>query len=119
VAFGQSLTPRAGGNAGGRDARLPDAAAEHARARFRPRDADALRRVGLSTPTNNQVASYTFAAGAWQLTQSPTVQNLRNLALSLDRTRLVALTDTSILELSPASLVMQATTAPQRQYDGA
>src|SRR6185436_16052449 len=39
--------------------------------------------VGLSTPTSNQLSAYTYANGAWQLTQSPTLANLRNLALSL------------------------------------
>jgi len=66
--------------------------------------------AGLSTPTANQVLSYTFAAGTWQLPQSATVQNLRNLALSLDRTRLLALTDTSVVDLSPTTLIQQATT---------
>jgi len=43
---------------------------------------------------------------------SAAVANLRNLALSLERSRLVTLTDTSIIELSPTSLVVQATTVP-------
>ncbi|HEY1286957.1 MAG TPA: IPT/TIG domain-containing protein [Burkholderiales bacterium] len=69
--------------------------------------------AGFSTPTNNQVVSYTFAAGSWQLTQAPMVSNLRNLALSLDRSRLLAITDTSIIELDPATLIAQpATLAP-------
>ena len=66
--------------------------------------------VGLSTPTSNQLSAYTFANGAWQLTQSPTVANLRNLALSLDGTRLLAITDTTVVDLVPATLVAQATT---------
>src|SRR4030095_15203593 len=68
--------------------------------------------VGLATPTGNLVLSYTFANGAWQLPQSANVANLRNLALSLDRSRLLALTDTSVVELSPATLIVQATTNP-------
>src|SRR5262249_21059930 len=68
--------------------------------------------VGSSSPTNNQVLSYTFAAGAWQLPQSVTVANLRNIALSLNRARLLALTDTSVVELNPATLIVQATTLP-------
>jgi len=68
--------------------------------------------VGFSSPTNNQVLSYTFANGLWQLPQSAAVQNLRNIALSLDRARLLALTDTTIVELSPTSLIAQATTTP-------
>ena len=68
--------------------------------------------VGFSSPTNNQVLSYTFASGLWQLPQSATVANLRNIALSLDRARLLALTDTSVVELSPTSLIVQATTLP-------
>jgi IPT/TIG domain-containing protein len=68
--------------------------------------------VGLATATGNLVLSYTFANGAWQLPQSANVANLRNLALSLDRSRLLALTDTSVVELSPATLIVQATTNP-------
>ena len=64
--------------------------------------------VGLSTPASNQVSTYTFAAGTWQLPQSATVANLRNLALSLDRTRLLAITDTTVVDLNPATLVPQA-----------
>jgi hypothetical protein len=65
---------------------------------------------GSVTPANNQVLRYTFAGGAWQLPpQSATMPNLRNLALSLDGTRLLALTDTAVVELSPASLIAQAT----------
>jgi hypothetical protein len=37
------------------------------------------------------------------------VANLRNLALSLDGTRLLAITDTTVVDLIPASLVAQAT----------
>ena len=36
--------------------------------------------------------------------------NLRNLALSLDGTHLLAITDTSVVELNPATLIAQATT---------
>jgi IPT/TIG domain-containing protein len=68
--------------------------------------------VGFSSSTNNQVLSYTFANGLWQLPQAVTVQNLRNIALSLDRARLLALTDTSIIELNPATLVAQPATLP-------
>ena len=68
--------------------------------------------VGFSSPANNQVLSYTFANGLWQLPQSVAVANLRNIALSLDRARLLALTDTTIVELSPTSLIAQATTTP-------
>src|SRR6185295_17945982 len=39
-----------------------------------------------------------------------TVANLRNLALSLDGTRLLAITDTTVVDLVPATLVAQATT---------
>src|SRR4051812_3618642 len=66
--------------------------------------------AGFSNATSNQVLGYTFAAGAWQLPQSATVQNLRNLALSLDRTHLLAITDTSVVDLVPASLIAQTTT---------
>ena len=112
VAFGQSLTLVPAGTLAAATLAYPTPPQNMRGLAFDPVTQTLFVGVGLSTPTNNQVASYTFAAGAWQLTQSPTVQNLRNLALSLDRSRLVALTDTSILELSPASLVMQATTAP-------
>jgi len=66
--------------------------------------------VGISPATSNQLSAYTFASGGWQLTQSPTVANLRNLALSLDGTRLLAITDTTVVDLIPTSLVAQATT---------
>src|SRR6185369_8628610 len=112
VAFGQSLTLVPAGTLAAATLAYPTPPQNMRGLAFDPVTQTLFVGVGLSTPTNNQGASYTFAAGAWQLTQSPTVQNLRNLALSLDRSRLVALTDTSILELSPASLVMQATTAP-------
>jgi hypothetical protein len=72
--------------------------------------------VGLSGPTSNQVLAYTFASGAWQLPIPATVANLRNLALSLDRTRLLALTDTTVVDLDPATLVAQAATP--RTVDG-
>src|SRR3954471_9343873 len=64
--------------------------------------------AGFSTPTNNQVLTYTFAAGLWQLPQSATVANLRNLTLSLDRNHFLAITDTSVIDLTPATLLQQA-----------
>ena len=64
--------------------------------------------IGLASPTSNQVLAYTFASGAWQLPIPATVANLRNLALSLDRTRLPALTDTTVVDLNPATLAQQA-----------
>src|SRR4030095_14307732 len=66
--------------------------------------------TGVSTPATNQVLAYTFASAAWQLPRSATVQNLRNLALSLDRARLLALTDTTVVDLVPATFFVQATT---------
>jgi hypothetical protein len=67
--------------------------------------------AGRATPTDNQVLRYTFAGGAWTLPAvSATVPNLRNLVLSLDGTRLLALTDTTVVDLIPASLLAQATT---------
>jgi hypothetical protein len=67
---------------------------------------------GSVTPTNNQVLRFAFVAGAWQgspLQPSATVPNLRNLTLSLDGTRLLALTDTTVTELDPATLATLAT----------
>jgi hypothetical protein len=69
--------------------------------------------VGSSsvTPANNQVLRYAFTGGAWTLTpQSATVPNLRNLALSLDGARLLAITDQAVVELNPTTLASQATT---------
>jgi hypothetical protein len=66
--------------------------------------------AGFSGPGSNQVLSYTFAAGLWQLPQSATVANVRNLTRSLDRARLLALTDTAVVELNPATLIAQTTT---------
>jgi hypothetical protein len=67
--------------------------------------------IGLVSEGSNQVLRYTFAVGAWGIPpQSATVPNLRNLALSLDRTRLLALTDTAVADLIPVSLLKQATT---------
>src|SRR3954468_5721512 len=73
--------------------------------------------AGFSSATSNQVLGYTFAAGAWQLPQSATVQNLRNLALSVDRAHLLAITDTSAVDLSPATLVQQVTPPTSRTTD--
>jgi len=64
--------------------------------------------IGLTSPTSNQVLAYTFASGAWQLPIPARVANLRNLALSLDRTRLPVLTDTTVVDLNPATLAQQA-----------
>jgi hypothetical protein len=66
--------------------------------------------AGVSTPTNNQVLRYTFAGGAWQLLLQAAVQNLRNIALSLDGTRLLALTDTTVVDLNPATFIGPVTT---------
>ena len=67
--------------------------------------------AGFATPTTNQVVAFTFASGAWQTLPPPaTLQNLRNLTLSLDRTRLLALTDTTVVDLVPTTFFVQATT---------
>jgi hypothetical protein len=113
VAFGQSLTLVPAGTLAAATLAYPTPPQNMRGLAFDPVTQTLFVGAGLPTPTNNQVASYTFTAGGgWQLTQSPTVQNLRNLALSLDRARLITLTDTSIIELSPTSLVAQATTLP-------
>src|SRR5262245_22460754 len=112
VAFGQALTLVPAGTLAAATLAYPTPPQNMRGLAFDPVTQTLFVGAGFSTPTNNQVASYTFAAGAWQLTQSPTVQNLRNLTLSLDRARLLTLTDTSIIELSPASLIVLATTVP-------
>jgi hypothetical protein len=67
--------------------------------------------AGFSNEANNQVVRFTFSGGAWSLPgQSAVVPNLRNLALSLDGTRLLAITDTALAELDPASLLAAVTT---------
>ncbi|HEY7241768.1 MAG TPA: IPT/TIG domain-containing protein [Burkholderiales bacterium] len=65
--------------------------------------------AGFSTATSNQVLAYTFANGAWQLPVASTVANLRNFALTLDRAGLLSLTDTQVIDLSPATFVQRAT----------
>jgi hypothetical protein len=111
VPFGQSLTLVAAGTF--TSTTLPYPAAPQ---NMRGLAFDALNQAlfvgaGSSNPANNQVLRYQFAVGAWQLPAlAATVPNLRNLTLSLDRTRLLALTDTTVAELSPTSLLQQATT---------
>jgi hypothetical protein len=112
VAFGQSLTLVPAGTLAAATLAYPTPPQNMRGLAFDPVTQTLFVGAGFSTPTNNQVVSYTLAAGVWQLNPPATVANLRNLALSLDRARLVTLTDTSIIELSPTSLVLQATTVP-------
>ena len=69
---------------------------------------------GSSNPALNQVLRYAFILGTWQvppvLQPAVTVPNLRNLALSLDGAKLLAITDQATVELNPATLATQATT---------
>ena len=112
VAFGQSLTLVPAGTLAAATLAYSTPPQNMRGLAFDPVTQTLFVGVGFSSPTNNQVLSYTFAAGLWQLPQQATAANLRNIALSLDRTRLLALTDTSVVELSPAALIVQATTLP-------
>lgn len=67
--------------------------------------------AGFATPGTNQVWRYAFANGIGQAVPAQAiVANLRDLALSIDGQRLLALTDTAIVELNPVNLFTQATT---------
>jgi len=76
---------------------------------------------GSSNPALNQVLRYAFTGGVWQvppvLQPAVTVPNLRNLALSLDGAKLLAMTDQATVELNPATLGTQATT-PRTENGG-
>jgi hypothetical protein len=69
---------------------------------------------GSANPALNQVLRYAFVGGTWQvppvLQPAATVVNLRNITLSLDGARLLAITDQATVELNPATLGTQATT---------
>jgi hypothetical protein len=69
--------------------------------------------TGFSNPATNEVLRYAFTGGSWSAvpTQTRGVSNLRGFTLSLDGERLLAITDHSLVELNPATLAVQATTA--------
>jgi hypothetical protein len=69
--------------------------------------------AGFSNPATNEVLRYTFSGGSWSAApqSTATVGNLRGFTLSLDGERLLAITDNSLVELNPATLAVQATTA--------
>jgi len=67
--------------------------------------------ANLPTPSNNQVWRYSFDGTNWQVTPDiAVVANLRDLALSRDGAKLLTITDTTLAELDPATLLLQATT---------
>lgn len=67
--------------------------------------------AGFATPGANQVWRYAFSNGIGQAVPAQAiVANLRDLALSIDGQRLLALTDTALVELNPLNLLTQATT---------
>ena len=67
--------------------------------------------AGFATPGTNQVWRYAFANGIGQAVPAQALlANLRDVALSIDGERLLALTDTAIVELNPLNLFTQATT---------
>jgi hypothetical protein len=62
-------------------------------------------------PATNLIARYAFVSGAsWNVTQV-TRPNLRDIALSLDGSRLLAISDTSIAQLDPDNGLITTTSA--------
>lgn len=66
--------------------------------------------VGFSDTLINKVLRYTFSNGAWQAPSSAMVVNLRDFALSLNGSRVLAVTDDSLEELDPVTLAVLTTT---------
>lgn len=67
--------------------------------------------AGFSLPASNQVLRYAFNGTSWQTTpDAVTLANLRGFALSTDGEKLLALTNTTLVELHPVTLATQATT---------
>jgi hypothetical protein len=66
--------------------------------------------TSFSTPSSNQVLRYAFN-GTWQTTPAiAPLANLRDLTLSLDGARLLAITDAALFDMHPVSLAQQAST---------
>ena len=59
---------------------------------------------------NNQILRYQFATGAWSADLPVMFADLRNFALSLDGSRLLAIADTALAEVDPVTLATPKTT---------
>jgi hypothetical protein len=69
--------------------------------------------VGTSflNPLSNQVLRYAFNGTTWQTTPTiASIANLRDLTLSLDGERLLAITDTALIDMLPSTLAQQTST---------
>jgi sugar lactone lactonase YvrE len=68
--------------------------------------------VSFTNTAGNQILRYQFANGSWSSTPtSVVVPNLRDIALSLDGTKLLVLSDTSLTLADPATLALGNTTS--------
>jgi len=67
--------------------------------------------TGDSNPGANKVLRYTFNGAAWNpASLNQPLPDVRGLALSLDGERLLAITDTAVVELDPVTLAPRTTT---------
>jgi len=68
--------------------------------------------VSFPTAATNKILRYQFASGAWAATPDfVTVPNLRDIALSLDGSKVLALADTSLTLVDPVTLALGTTTS--------
>jgi hypothetical protein len=63
-----------------------------------------------ATTSGNQILRYPFTSSSWQTPTSTVVPHLRDIALSLDGTRLLALADTALTQVDVATLAHGTTT---------
>src|SRR6185295_2332597 len=67
--------------------------------------------AGFSLASTNQAMRYAFDGTSWQTSPvAVTLANLRGFTLSIDGEKLLAVTDTTLAELNPVTLLTQATT---------
>ncbi|HMH17291.1 MAG TPA: IPT/TIG domain-containing protein, partial [Burkholderiales bacterium] len=68
--------------------------------------------VSFADASTNQILRYAFASGAWPSTPtSATLANLRDLALSLNGSKLLAISDAAMAEADPVTLGVSASRA--------
>jgi len=64
--------------------------------------------LGFSTSSSNQIVRYQFSSGAWQA--PATHADLRDLALSMNGSRLLAVSDGALAQVDPVTLALLSTT---------